>query len=199
MKALKLLKRVEMHITRLFRQRLPGNRHFHNLEHTKGVVKACQIISRHMGIDAGDHALLLMAAWFHDSGYLVKTEGHEQVSKDLARFYLYREGLELAQLERVLDCIEATTMPQRPKTLIQKILCDADLSHLAGGNYLELQKALRKEWSSTLGKIYTDRKWHKENLDFLKSHQYFTTYGKKVLQGRKELNIQKFYGTVASY
>lgn len=39
-----------------------------------------------------------------------------------------------------------------------------------------------------LNKHYTDREWVEENCYLLSLHQYFTRYGKEVLQPKKDQN-----------
>ena len=82
-------------------------------------------------------------------------------------------------------------MPQNPKNLLEKVICDADLYHLSLAEYCHLQALLLEEWKRVLSKKCTHEEWTQENLTFLKEHQYWTTYGQTILQKRKELNIEK--------
>lgn len=76
-------------------------------------------------------------------------------------------------------------MPQHPRNLLEQILCDADLCHLASSSYPDYQEMLRVEWHMELGLSMTDEEWNVSNDKFLKNNSYFTAYGKRVLEPRK--------------
>ena len=88
-------------------------------------------------------------------------------------------------------CIAATKLPQNPTISIAEVLCDADLFHVSTLNFFYRKLLLRKEWKTELGKSFTDLEWHHVNHDFLRNHQYFTEYGKKVLAKGQHENILK--------
>ena len=44
---------------------------YHSVAHTKDVVKAATRIAKAEGVEGDELTLLLTAAWFHDSGYIV--------------------------------------------------------------------------------------------------------------------------------
>ncbi|MFT4762110.1 MAG: HD superfamily phosphodiesterase [Paraglaciecola sp.] len=61
--------------------------------------------------------LLLLVAWFHDSGHIIKYIGHEAESQKLAKEWLIKENYPADKMERVLACIAVTRLPQEPKNL----------------------------------------------------------------------------------
>ncbi|WP_204306740.1 hypothetical protein, partial [Klebsiella pneumoniae] len=74
----------------------------------------------------------MLAAWFHDTGFSSgQAEGHEETSVQIATQFLQSRHTDEGIMQRVASCIRATKMPQSPVSLIEKILCDADLQHLA--------------------------------------------------------------------
>lgn len=164
---------------------------FHNLSHTISVVRSTDIICREMQIDKQDRRVLILAAWFHDLGYTRKTDGHESEGAAMAEAFLAEQNVDAAEIERVKQCILATHYPQRPATELEKILCDADLMHLAGKQCVETSDVLRKEWELTRHKTYNDTEWYELNLAFLNSHVYHTVYGKTVLEKGKRKNAKK--------
>lgn len=178
------------YIARLFASKLSGDLVFHNFHHTVNVVRGVKDIGRHLQLDAVQKEILLLAAWFHDSGHVVKYMGHEEESQQLAKEWLLKMEFPMDKTEQVLACIAATHMPQRPKGLLQQVICDADLYHLSMGEYCHLQFQLREEWKRVLKKEYTDISWMEENLSFINEHQYFTVYGQSVLEKRKQKNLR---------
>ena len=187
------------YIARLFASQLPGDLVFHNFHHTVNVVTGVKNIGRNLRLDFVQEEILLLAAWFHDSGHVVKYEGHEIESQRLASEWLTRENFPTEKIAQVLSCIEATHMPQRPANLLQQVICDADLFHLSLDEYCHLQFQLREEWERIFKKEYTDLGWMEENLSFITSHNYFTDYGKTVLEKRKQKNLQKCRQLVIEY
>ncbi len=179
------------YITRLFTKKLPSNLLFHNFHHTANVVRGVRDIVKNLGLDKEQKEILLLAAWFHDSGHTICYAGHEIESQKIAKAFLEEKNYPEEKLEKVLSCIAATQMPQRPTTLLQQVICDADLYHLSLMEYVHLQYQLREEWQRILQKEFTAEEWKANNLTFLEQHHYFTSYGKDVLQERKLLNLEK--------
>ena len=165
---------------------LPADFLFHNAEHTRQVVAAVREIGAKSGLSAGEIKIILIAAWFHDLGHKVKYINHEDESIKLAHHFLIEKDVNPKLIQYIEACIHATKMPQQPKGIFQEILCDADLYHLSTSACLEKGEMLRKELHLKLGKVVDDECWDRTNLLFLKKHQYFTAYGRKILQPRKE-------------
>lgn len=163
---------------------------FHELAHTKDVVKAAQVMAAHYQLNPEDNFILTIAAYFHDLGYFHGgATDHERRSADIAREYLKNKQIEDSIIERVSNCILATRIPQQPTNLLEAILCDADLYHLGDVRFLERNKLMRKEWKALHGSNVSKEKWNTETLHLLNNHQFQTDYGKQFLQERKLHNI----------
>lgn len=165
---------------------------FHNFHHTVNVVRGVRDIAKNLGLSKEEREILRLAAWFHDSGLTRIYNGHEMYSQQIAKAFLEKRGYPEHKLSRVLACIAATEMPQTPKNLLEQVICDADLYHLALPEYCHLQRLLLEEWQLLLQKECSNKEWGLENLTFLQEHQYWTLYGQEVLQKGKELNIQNY-------
>lgn len=164
---------------------------YHNLQHTRQVVSAVEEIGKRCGLNDDQMETALIAAWIHDTGYTMGCEHHEHNSALAAEKLLKDWGAPQTKIEAVNKAIEATVMPQNPKDIVGQVLCDADLSHLATENLMDVSSRLRKEMSVTKSKEFTDEEWYKFNIDFLENHRYFTHYGKEVLEEKKRKNIKK--------
>lgn len=187
----KLVRQAAKFSKTLINNQLPSNMRFHNLLHTEYVVNAATTIGRHYRISDHDMAIIKTAAWFHDTGYCYVYNGHEDSSIGIAATFLKQENCNGQFIDEVTGCIAATKVPQSPQNLLQQIMCDADMSHLADDDYLAYASRLRTEWELALNKLYSDERWRQINLDMLIQHKYFTDYGKIVLQERKLINIDK--------
>ncbi|OHX64761.1 Pycsar system effector family protein [Flammeovirga pacifica] len=163
---------------------------FHNLEHTKNVVNAVSEIGEAEGINDHEIQLLTIAAWFHDTGYTCgDCSNHETKGVSIAQEYL-KDKVSEEDLEIISNCIMATRVPQTPRTKMEQIMCDADLSHLGTSNFEQYSEALRKERSDIAeqGQI-TKSQWLVMNLHFLAEHRYFTNYARNNFQPKKAENM----------
>lgn len=183
------LDKIYSHCEFLFSQsdKLP----FHNFQHTAEVFEYSNAIAEYEKCTGGEIRLVSIAALYHDTGITENYRDHESTSSQYARLYLELLGFLEPDILTIVSCIQATKMPQDPKTKLQRIICDADLAHLAADNYTYKCKLLREEWGIELEKQFTDKEWIDMNIDFLKTHTYFTSYGKNVLSIGKERNIEK--------
>ncbi|WP_249559759.1 HD domain-containing protein [Cellulophaga sp. 20_2_10] len=164
---------------------------FHNLEHTKEVVQNVKYLCAAMDINHVDTELLIVSAWFHDTGFSKTYKGHEDESKKIATKFLLELGIRNEMIENICLCIDATKMPQNPTTVLAAILCDADFFHISTPHFYYRKLLLRREWEMNCKKRTTDKKWHQLNLDFLKNVHFKTEYGKNALEVGKQENIKK--------
>jgi len=164
---------------------------YHDLTHTQQVVEAAEQIAAHYRLQEQDQLVVMVAAWFHDAGYLLgNAKGHEEKGAELARSFLQQQNLPESIQQQVSGCIMATKMPQNPHNLLEEIVCDADLFHLGSKHYKERSKAMRQEAEATLGKDIPGAAWAGTSLLFLENHQYFTDYARVLLKEQKEDNIR---------
>jgi predicted metal-dependent HD superfamily phosphohydrolase len=165
---------------------------YHNLGHTKGVVKACAEMADHYRLNDEDHAALLTAAWFHDTGFSSgHSEGHENAGILLMEEFLQGLQAEEAFTEKVADIIAATKLSAHPEGLLQQIICDADSFHLGTDDFKRTNQLLRKEMNDFWGKNIGKKEWRKINIDFIEHHQYYTDYCRTKLEPVKQQHLQE--------
>jgi uncharacterized protein len=131
-----IINNVEKYVTSLLQSKLPQSLTFHNCQHTKNVVYAVKHIGKKSRISAEELEIVTIAAWFHDTGFTVTYSGHEEESIKIAANHLSLLKYENRKVQKVLDCIQATKLPQQPLDLVGEVLCDADLFHLSQHNFL---------------------------------------------------------------
>lgn len=192
-----LIRKARDFAENLFKDRTFENRAFHNIEHTRFVVKAAEEIGTEINLSEDEMESVMLAAWLHDIGYLEGSAEHEKKASDKARELLQSWGASHRNVVEVTEAIMATKMPQEPHSIISKVLCDADLYHLSSEECTRQSDKLREEWQSHEGRSLNDQEWIQHNLDFMESHHYHTTYGKTILQEGKKKNIKKFRQLVA--
>ncbi|AYL94496.1 HD domain-containing protein [Mucilaginibacter celer] len=189
MPAINIVQKVAAYVSMLMKKQLPATMYFHNLRHTQYVVNAAIEIAKNSGLNRDQTTIVKVAAWFHDTGYLYHYTGHEDTSLVIAGTFLMQHHYGDEFIQQVWDCIAATKMPQSPKNTTQQVICDADMRHFADENYKDFAHCLKQEWAVHLDKRYTEAEWQDINLHLLQHHQYFTDYGKTVLQPLKQKNI----------
>ncbi len=193
-----ILTAARNYVTDLFTHKVDPKFVFHSLDHTEDVAEACSKMSEHYQISEEDHLVLMLAAWFHDTGYsLGQAAGHEEESVRIATNFLQGQSVDDEIIQRVGSAIRATRMPQSPVTQIEQILCDADLHHLATDDFKARNQLLKQEQETLLGHKISKKDWRKNNIEFLGNHKYFTDYGQQELEPKKHdnlLSIQKKKG-----
>jgi predicted metal-dependent HD superfamily phosphohydrolase len=176
----------------IFKNKVSESITYHNLQHTEDVIAACERMADYYQLNDEDKTVLLTAGWFHDTGFITGiAEGHEEESATIAMQFLKLHNQSPEFIEKVRNTILATKLPQSPSSLIEDILCDADLYHLGTNDFKQKNKLLRKELSNTIGDGFSKKQWKKKNAEFLENHAYFTSYGKEKLQPIQYENLQR--------
>lgn len=167
---------------------LPAHLTYHNALHVTDVHDAACRIAIAEDINNADLDLLMAAAWYHDSGFLVKSKGHEEESCRIAAEMLPGFGYNDNEIERIFGMIRATRLPQSPQNQLEQILADADLDYLGRDDFDTIGDQLFAELKHQ-GSITNRTDWDKMQLGFLESHHYFTKTAIDTRQAKKELNL----------
>jgi len=163
---------------------------YHCYDHTLDVIAASERIGRAMGVSDHEMALLKTAAAFHDCGFLNSYQEHEREGCSIMQDVLPRFGYDDDSMKQLREMVLATRVPQQPKDLLSKILCDADLEYLGGERYEEIASKLFRELKSN-GSSMDDEQWLEVQIEFLKNHEYWTDYAKTHLVQGKEATIDR--------
>ncbi|MDX9923570.1 MAG: DUF5706 domain-containing protein [Ignavibacteriaceae bacterium] len=186
-----IIKNSEDYVFDLLRKESKPEKYYHNLSHTLDVIKYSQIIGKSENISDEDLEILNIAAAFHDIGYIFIDEGHEEKSASMAQEFLESQNYPEDKIQKVKECILATKVPQKPKNLMEEILCDADLNHIGSKNFFEKNDLYLAELKSERGKDISEMDWIESTLKFVSGHKFFTQYAKDNFQEQKEKNIKK--------
>ncbi|MCX7768398.1 MAG: HD domain-containing protein [Flavobacteriales bacterium] len=184
------LQRVREFCEEFLATTLPSTLTFHNLQHTKEVVSAAEEICLAEGLGPEETEEVLMAAWFHDTGYARTYIGHEDESIALARHFLTQIEFPAERIEKVVALIDATRFLQKPRSSAEACLKDADNLHTAKMSFWSKGQLLKTEWEVHLGKYHTPAEWAAMQLAFLESTVYYTHYCEVHYTPLKEKNIE---------
>lgn len=187
----KIMLAAEDYVRDLFEQQNTRGMHFHNIAHTEKVVQAAKILADKCFLTENEKHIVLIAAWFHDTGYFFDRQAHEKQSIAVATEFLKKTGAANEDIELVSQCIEATEKKALPETKLQKVIKDADLYHLSTDEFFEQSLSLRKEWKAVNEEKMSKEEFLFDTFAFMHAHHYFTQYGRTILARRKEKNIEK--------
>lgn len=159
---------------------------YHNISHTRDVLKQAEQIAKAEGVhDKHDLLLLKTAAAFHDSGFLFVYNGHEEKGCEIVSEELKNVFSE-SDIKKICGMIMATKIPQSPNTLLEQIICDADLDYLGRNDFEPISTHLYKEFI-TFKIIPGNCIWDHIQIKFFESHRYFT---KTTIEKRNAIKLK---------
>lgn len=165
---------------------LPKKLKYHNLDHILDVYHTAIDYARLENITDEETTLLKTASLFHDSGFIVKAEEHEQVSCEFAAQYLPDFGYSEIQIEKIKGMIMATKIPQNPQNHLEEILADADLDYLGRDDFEKIAERLFQELA-----LEDRNEWNNIQIAFFEEHHYFTDSAKRLRNETKQVNLEK--------
>lgn len=185
-----LIEQSEDFVSNLLKDKLSNLYSYHNFNHTLTVVNAVKVLCKKENVKENEKEILLVAAWFHDTGYVDGYENHEQESVKIATSFLKEKEQSDEFITAVSNLIMATVKEYIPKTHLEKIIKDADFAHLVGTEYETTCELLRIELKNTWNLDFSNAEWAKENLNFLMNkHRFYTDYALRKWQPLKEKNL----------
>ncbi len=168
---------------------LPPQVEYHNVEHTQSVLARSMYYAAQANLPQHEKYVLALAAAFHDVGFLQGPEQHELRSAQHAARILSDYHVCPEMIQEVQHAILATQMPQRPVTLLEQILCDADLDNLGTEEFMERGARLRRELAHYSGVLIPPQDWCEKSLKLLKEHTYWTSYAREERDAQKQRNV----------
>lgn len=165
---------VKEHILQRLSKELAPTLYYHGIHHTLDVLNAANTLAADEGVKDEELTLLRTAALFHDAGFIEQYQHNEPIGAKIASETLPQFGYTPQQIAIITAIIMATARQQPPQTMLEKIMCDADLDYLGRNDYNTIADTLRKELNEQ-GVRYTDLQWLQMQLAFLEKHQYYTS------------------------
>lgn len=169
---------------------LPASLYYHNVKHTVDVVTEVELMGWAESVTDEEILLLKTAGLFHDAGHTVAYDEHEHHGTVLVREMLPKYGYSEDQINRICDIIMATKLPPKPKDLLQKIICDADLDYLGRSDMIPVSNTLYEELKEQ-NKIGTIDDWNRLQIMFISGHQYFTQTARSLREVNKQKQIER--------
>jgi predicted metal-dependent HD superfamily phosphohydrolase len=186
-----IISEVKKYVEDLFQNKYDNRSSYHSFAHTKEVAEAAEKIGKGSDLNADELEAVVIAAWFHDTGYLNEQSNHEDQSVKIAEEFLSAHKYPEDKIKNVKDCILATRMNYVPANLMEEVIHDADYINLSNQDNLKQSELLRSELVNYGGSEPSEEEWLTSELKFLLNHRYYTEYAKRKLEDKKAENIKK--------
>ncbi|HEY6976758.1 MAG TPA: Pycsar system effector family protein [Chitinophagaceae bacterium] len=187
-----LLKKIVDHVNSFYIDHNDARLCYHNYTHANDAVDAAKKIADHYQLNERDWFIVCAATWFHDTGYLVaEPRSHEEKSAEIAENFLKSIEVGTEDIDAIKKCILATKIPQSPVSLVEKIVCDADLFYLGTNRFKEYSRLSRKELETLQNTKIDGDAWRKENIKMLETHRFHTDYCRLLLEQIKNANTER--------
>lgn len=165
---------------------------YHSLSHTKDVVSQTIRIGLEEGLNDSEMFLLKVAALYHDTGFLRTYADHEKFSAEIFLEDAVNFNLSKTDSDQIVRLIMVTQIPQRPQSLMEKVICDADLDYLGRDDFFSIGELLRKEFLH-FGIVSNNQEWEKLQLKFLQGHNYHTTSSRRSREPLKQQHYSALF------
>ncbi|MFL5727890.1 MAG: Pycsar system effector family protein [Cytophagaceae bacterium] len=186
-----LFEEINQYVFNLFKEKLSHQYVYHNYQHTLETAEAAERLAKECELKGDDLEILLIAAWFHDTGYIYSYADHENKSIDIARDFLQEKNYPQSKINKVIQCIEATKRTITPVGLTEQILCDADIVSIGDRNFFVKADLLRTEWENFKIRYCNEIEWAETQLEFLSAATFHTPQAQKIYGEQLALNLQE--------
>ncbi|WP_034062459.1 Pycsar system effector family protein [Lacinutrix jangbogonensis] len=186
-----LIIEAEKHVISYLNKNLDSTFVYHNLAHTQRVVEKAKELIEDSNLTEDEKIELLVAAWFHDTGFTKTIKNHEKESVAIATHFLKSQTVSEEKIIAISNIIMSTKMGYKPKNKLEGIIKDADCAHISSKNYDEYASLLKKEWELTQNKKISKSDWIEDNISFLSTHTFHSDIANKKWEKRKGKNLAK--------
>ena len=170
-----------------------GDCYYHGSEHSLEVEQACIDISKNEdSLTTREVELLRVASLSHDIGHIESMDNHEVLGCNFIIRTMPNFGYTEEDISLVKSLILVTKFPHKPKSLLENIICDADLSYIGTEKYSCQAEKLKKELVELHNYKFEDEKdWIEFQVSFLEKHVFFTKHAHENYNPTKKIIIEE--------
>jgi HD superfamily phosphodiesterase len=162
---------------------------YHNIGHTLDVFRRSRQIAEQEGISKTNQVPLLLAALFHDTGFIESYSKNEVIGMRLARDWLTLQGYPESNIREVERLIEVTIPFTPAETILEKIIQDADLDNFGRDDCFSKMYRVEEE----LKKMTTlDTRTMYDIFRSLHAYNFQTSTAQQDRQAKRLSNREKF-------
>lgn len=183
-----LIQRADAHVYDLLLKELDHSFVFHNYDHAQEVAEVAGELAATAELPASRQEALVLAAWFHDTGYIMSRTDHFAASARLASEFLEREKADpklRKQVPKLIESLEA----RQPEGELSTLLHDANISYLGRKRFERRANLLRLEEEHHRGKTFTLIEWQERMLERLVQTRYHSQEAHEEFSKRLNKNL----------
>ena len=174
----------------ILRTKLPVHLTYHTPAHTANVIEKAEMIAKKENVTGHDLNLIKIASLFHDIGFVAQNYHHEEIGCNMCTEKLLQLHYSQEDIHKICGMIMATKIPQQPKTLLEKIVADADLEYLGTDSFHDISQLLYKEFLHYDPHL-TIRRFNEIQVNFMRKHRYHTQFCIDHREEKKQLNLRE--------
>jgi len=187
-------KPIIAHILDELSSKLPKRLYYHVPAHTEDVMHEVLLFGIEDGLKERDLELLVVAAAFHDSGFIDSLVDNEPYGAERAKVAAKSSGdYSKEEVDEITQMILATKVHQLsngarqlPSTDLSKYLCDADMSNLGRKDFFEKGELLQKERG-----VKSQQEFLRGLSELILAHKWHTPAGNKLRSKGCEENLEE--------
>lgn len=154
---------------------VPLEKHYyHHYEHALSVMERAIYLWTMEWCSEDEIEMLVIAALFHDTGFVIRYDGNEifwaKIAQNYLRTILYPEE----KIKIIQSIILATDPNSKPNNLLEEIIKDADMDNLGREDFFDISEKLKKERETIKNIKIKDPDWHHASLDIIQGHRFYT-------------------------
>lgn len=189
-----LLDHIRQFVKKCFTEHHKAGLSFHTYNRTKSVVKAAEKIAVRYELSKKEHFMLLAAAWFHTTGYLIRKEDHQGAASDLATKFLAANDVEPILIDRISSIIMTQPDTEDVEDVLARILHDAIFYYLGTKSFMKKVELQRQEQQWISARKIDTSDWLKETYEWTARYKFQTFYALELLKPRVDKNLKAGIG-----
>lgn len=182
--------------------KIPDRVCYHTFEHTAEVISYAKLFAQADQRSDREIDLITYAATFHDIGFLLEPDNHEELGAELASALLLEQGSFSQEECQLVEEMILDTKVQRPdgwcftqiSNELSPYLCDADVSNFGRATFLHKAELVRREISAA-----SAREYYLDLLEMLNAHNWHCNYAKQHLEQVKTYNRQQLLEILSKF
>ena len=163
--------------------------YYHHYNHALDVMYRAVYLWEKEWVSKEDIEVLMLAAIFHDTWFVIQYDDNEEFWAKIAENYLKTILYPKDKIEKVERLILATSpYYTEPSDLLESIIKDADLDNIWREDFFEKWDELKKEAETIKNIKIKDPDWHHSSLDLIYNSSFYTKTQKEERDKQKERN-----------
>lgn len=173
-----LLTAARRHVLDLWNERHDARLVYHNFAQASETARLAAELARHADLPPDATAVVALAAWFHNTGYLYDLSPAPEAHAIRAEFFLAEQHCLPETIQRVRQCIVSALADVRPAGPEARVLSDALRAYNWAETFDVRAPLLRLERTFTGGQAPDEATWQAYLREQLQRGQFFTAYAK---------------------